>query len=455
MLISAVGKASELGAEYAEIRAQKNRNTILSLKDQQVEAVTVASEVGAAVRVLFNGAWGFSTTSLLEPKGLMASLESALKMAKAAAKSVREPVRLAPVKAIEDRVKVTVRKDPRDVDVSTKLDNLTRLSEDCFNFDKRIKSVFINNADLTADQTLATSDGTFIEQEKMFVWNYCWVTGKSNEVMASARDEIGAHGYELYDEHPPNKIAERVCKKVIQQLEAQPAKSGSHPAVIGVDIVGVLAHEALGHICEADLALSGSALMGKIGEKIGSEKVTIYDSAQIREGFGALQFDDEGVQGTRTTLIEDGVLVGFMHNRETAGKMNVDPTGNSRAQDFRVPPLIRMTNTCFETGDYNFEEMLEDIKFGYFLEDFRGGQANLDGTFTVGVQSAFEIKDGELGEAVRNLGIAGNTLETLKHVDACGKEFGLEMGRCGKGQLMFVSSGGPRIRVKEILVGGN
>jgi len=163
---------------------------------------------------------------------------------------------------------------------------------------------------------------------------------------------------------------------------------------------------------------------------------------------------DEGVPGQKTLLVQDGILVGFMHNRETAGKMNAAPTGNARAQDFRFPPLIRMRNTCFEKGDYTFEELLEDIEFGYFLEAFRGGEANLDGTFTVGVQSAFEIVKGELGQPVRNAGISGNTLETLRQVDACGRDFGLEAGRCGKGQDMFASSGGPSIRVKGMLIGG-
>ncbi len=113
-----------------------------------------------------------------------------------------------------------------------------------------------------------------------------------------------------------------------------------------------------------------------------------------------------------------------------------------------------MRNTCFQQGSHSFEELLEGVKFGYYLEDFRGGQANLDGTFTVGVQSAFEISNGELNQPVRNLGITGNTLETLEQVDACGKDFGLVMGRCGKGQLMFTSDGGPSLRVKTILIGG-
>lgn len=454
VLFSALDKATGLGATYAEIRAQENDNTMLRVRDGQVEAVTLAEERGAAIRVLAKGVWGFSTTNSLTRKGLEKAAVSAIKMASAAGRGVREPVELAPVKAVEDRVRVRVEKDPGKIDVSVKMENLLRIDKNCFSIDDRIKSVTINYADLTTEQTLATTEGTFIEQEKMFVWNYCWVTGRSGGVMASARDEIGAHGYELFDSETPEKIAERVSRRVTQQLEAKTPRGGPHPAVIGTDIVGVLAHEAIGHICEADLTLSGSALMGKLGQRIASEEVTIYDSALIPGGFGTIRYDDEGVPGQKTPLIEEGVLVGLMHDRETAAKMEMEPTGNARAQDFRVPPLIRMRNTCFEMGDYGFEELLEGIEFGYFLEAFRGGQANLDGTFTVGVQSAFEIVEGELGSPVRNVGISGNTLETLEKVVACGRDFGLEMGRCGKGQYMFQSSGGPPLRLESILIGG-
>jgi TldD protein len=447
-------KIEAMGASYAEIRAQENNNTFLTLRDGQIEAVSSSIEKGAAIRVLAKGAWGFSTTNSLAKRDLENASKSALKMAMAAGQTVRESVKLAPVKTVEDRADVKFKVDPQTVDISTKIRNLLTINDSCFGFDKRIKSVTINYADLTTRQSLATTEGTCVEQLKMFVWNYCWVTGKSKGVMASARDEIGAHGYELFDAEPPEQIAERVSRKVVQQLEAKTPRGGSFPAIIGTNIVGVLAHEALGHICEADLTLAGSALLGKLGQKIASEKVTIYDSALIPEGFGAIKYDDEGVPGQKTFLIKDGRLVGLMHNRETAAKMNMEPTGNARAQDFRFPPLIRMRNTCFEKGDYSFEELLEDIKFGYYLEAFRGGQANLDGTFTVGVQSAFEIVKGEIGKPVRNIGISGNTLETLRQVDACGKDFGLEMGRCGKGQYMFESSGGPPLRVKSILIGG-
>ena len=453
-MVPVIDKVRDEGASYAEIRAQENQNTLVKVRDGLVEAATLASESGAGIRVLANGAWGFSTTASLGREDLERSARSALSMARAASRSIKEPIRLAEVEPVEDRAGVELRVNPADVDVSTKIETLLDIDKLCFAFDDRIKSVTVNYADLTTRQTLATTDGTFIEQEKVFVWNYCWLSGQSNGIMASARDEVGMHGYDLYDVESPEKISERVGRRVIQQLEGKTPKSGLFPAIMGTNIVGVFAHEALGHICEADLYLAGSALMGRLGEKIGSDEATIYDTVLIPEGFGTIKYDDEGVRGQRTTLIENGVLVGLMHNRETAAKMGAQPTGNARAQDFRVPPLIRMRNTCFEVGDHTFDELLEGIDFGYYLEAFRGGTANIDGTFTVGVQSAFQIVNGELGEPIRNLGISGNTLETLQHVEARGKDFELGPGRCGKGQMMFVSDGGPPLRVKRIMIGG-
>jgi len=161
------------------------------------------------------------------------------------------------------------------------------------------------------------------------------------------------------------------------------------------------------------------------------------------------------VRTQKTLLIEDGVVKGLMHSRETAEKFGAEPTGNARAEDFRVEPIIRMRNTYMSPRDRSFEELLENVKSGYYFKSFRGGQANLDGTFQVGIQEGFEIVNGEIGEPVRNASISGNTLETLLKVGAVGKDFGLEAGRCGKGQTAFVCDGGPHIRVKEVTVGGS
>ena len=144
-----------------------------------------------------------------------------------------------------------------------------------------------------------------------------------------------------------------------------------------------------------------------------------------------------------------------MHNRETAEKFNAEPTGNARAEDFRVEPIIRMRCTYMAPRDQTFEEFIEDVKSGYYFKSFRGGQANLDGTFQVGIQEGYEIDKGEIGAPVRNASISGNTLETLHKVDAVGKDFVLDPGRCGKGQTAFICDGGPHIRVREVVVGGS
>ena len=154
-------------------------------------------------------------------------------------------------------------------------------------------------------------------------------------------------------------------------------------------------------------------------------------------------------------LIKDGVVTGLMHSRETAQKLKAEPTGNVRAENFRVEPIIRMRNTFMSPRDHSFEELVEGVSSGYYFKSFRGGQANLDGTFQVGTEEAFEIVKGEIGDPVRGASISGNTLETLSKVDAVGKDFELWPGRCGKGQTAFICDGGPHIRVKVVIVGGS
>lgn len=225
--------------------------------------------------------------------------------------------------------------------------------------------------------------------------------------------------------------------------------------ILGPNVMGTLVHEAFGHLAEADLTLSGSIISDKLKKKVASNVVTLYDDGTVKGAFGSFKYDDEGVPAQKTLLVKDGVIVGLMHSRETAHQFDAEPTGNARAEDFRVEPIIRMRNTYIQPRDHSFDELVEGVKFGYYLKSFRGGQANLDGTFQVGIQEAYEVVDGEVGETVRDVSISGNTLETLLKVDAVGKEFELWPGVCGKGQSAFVSDGGAHTRVKEVIVGGS
>jgi len=364
-------------------------------------------------------------------------------------------VKLADVKSVEDTVVAKPKKNPKDVSMEQKIDNALRTDKIILSYDDRIKSCTINYLDVTGTSYFVNSDGTCIEQDKLYVWSRILASARESSVFASAREEIGSTaGYEVFDLETPEKLGNMVAKRTVEQLKAKNPKGGMFPAVIGPNVVGVFIHEAMGHLAEADLTLSGSALCDKLGKQIASDVVTVYDDGTVEGAFGSFKYDDEGVRAQKTALIENGTLTGLMHSRETAHKMNMKPTGNARAEDFRAEPIIRMRNTYLNAGNSSFEELIEGVDFGYYLKSFRGGQANLDGTFQVGIQEAYEIIKGQIGAPVRSASISGNALETLLKVDAVGKDFELWPGRCGKGQTAFICDGGPHIRVGAVTIGG-
>jgi TldD protein len=455
MLTKAVDYGRSLGAEYIEVRAQNLFKTLLTTKDGTVEGAKEGTETGAGVRALANGAWGFVSIGKLENKQLTEAVAEAVRLAKATGLRVKKPVKLADVKAVEDRVVATPRKNPQNVSMEEKIENTLAMDKTVFGFDKRIRSCTISYLDVTGTNIFVNSDGACIEQDKLYVWSRILASARQNSIYASAREEVGStSGYEIFNTENPEKIGTMVAKRVVEQLKAKTPKGGSFPAVIGPNVVGVFIHEAMGHLAEADLTLSGSALFDKLGKQIASDIVTVYDDGTVEGAFGSFKYDDEGVRTQKTPLIEKGTLTGLMHDRETAHKLDMTPTGNARAEDFRSEPIIRMRNTYLAKGDSSFEELIEGIKFGYYLKSFRGGQANLDGTFQVGIQEAYEIVKGKLGDPVRSASISGNTLETLHRVEAVGRNFELWPGRCGKGQTAFICDGGPHIRVGDVIIGG-
>ncbi|KPV64081.1 MAG: protease TldD [Candidatus Bathyarchaeota archaeon BA2] len=454
-LVKAVDYGQKLGADYVEVRTQKLFKTLFTTKDGEVEAAKEGTENGAGIRVLAKGAWGFVTLGTLDPKLLKQAVEEAFKMAKAASFRVKTPVKLAETKAVEDRVVTKSRKDPREIPIKEKINVALAMDKAIFDYDNRVKSCTIDYLDLTGTNYFINSDGTYIEQDKLYVWSRILASAREADVFTSGREEIGSTaGFEVFDVETPEIVGTRIAKRVIDQLKAKAPKGGTFPAVIGTNVVGVFIHEAFGHLAEADLTLSGSILSDKLGKKIASEVVTTYDDGTVDGAFGSFKYDDEGVPTQKSLLVRNGKVVGLMHNRETAFKFNMQPTGNARAEDFRFEPIIRMRNTYLASGDHTFEELIEDIDFGYYLKSFRGGQANLDGTFQVGIQEAYEVVEGQLGSPVRNASISGNTLETLHKVDAVGRDFKLWPGRCGKVQTAFICDGGPHIRVREVIVGG-
>lgn len=448
--------AADQGTSYAEARAQRLTKTSLTLKEERVEAAKQGIESGVAIRVLVNGAWGFASVGSLDTAVLKKAVMDACGMAKLASARLKTPIKLAPAKTVEDKVLSKPKKNPQDIAMEDKIKTALTITKTSLSYNNQIKSCGVDYMDLMGISTFVNSEGTHIEQDKLYVWSRITASAQTNGVFTFSREEVGStSGYELFDEQTPEELGKKVAERAIQQLTAKQPKGGKFPVVLGPNVVGVFVHEAFGHLAEADLALSGGLLASHMGKRIGSNLVTFYDDGTLPGAFGAFKYDDEGIPTQKTLLIKDGVVTGLMHNRDTAQKFNTQPTGNARAEDFRVEPIIRMRCTYMAPRDQTFEDLLEGVKEGYYFKSFRGGQASLDGTFQVGIQEGYEIKNGEIGEAVRNASISGNTLETLHKVDAVGKDFGLDPGRCGKGQTAFICDGGPHIRLSEVVVGGS
>lgn len=446
----------KFSAEYAEVRAQELRKTSITLKEGRVEAAKHGIENGAALRVLVQGAWGFASVGSFQTDVLVEAISDACKMARGAVSRLKKPIKLTQTKPVNAKASSNPRKDPSKIAVEDKIILASTVNETALGFDKRVQSCTVNYLDLTGKNHFINSDGAHIEEDKLYLWLGVGVTAKEKGVFTNSREAVGSTlGYEVFDVERPQKVGEMAAKRAVSQLEAKSPKGGTFSAILGPNVVGTFVHEAFGHLAEADLTLAGSVISNKLGKKVASDVVTLLDDGTVDGAFGSFKYDDEGVPAQKTLLVKNGVVTGLMHSRETAHQFGADPTGNARAEDFRVEPIVRMRNTYIQPRDHSFEELVEDVKFGYYLKSFRGGQANLDGTFQVGIQEAYEIVDGEVGEPVRDVSISGNTLETLLKVDAVGKEFELWPGVCGKGQAAFVSDGGANTRIKGVLVGGS
>lgn len=304
------------------------------------------------------------------------------------------------------------------------------------------------------DLAFASSEGARITQRIVRCAGRVIAVAKEKRNLTSAYESIGEQsGLEVLEKTPLIEIGKVAAERADRLASAPIAPGGVFPVILENKIVGLLAHEAVGHCAEADLVHGGSFLAGKVGKKVASDIVTLVDDGRYVGGLGTMKYDDEGVPTEKTVIIEEGVVKGFLHSRETAREFKVHATGNARAWDFEFDPIIRMRNTYVETGDHSIEELAEGMKEGYFLKGGLGGQADFTGEFMFGTQEAIKIKNGRLRESLRGVTISGTAFEVLKNVDAIGKDFIMRAGMCGKEQINYVGMGGPSLRTK-LLLGG-
>lgn len=248
-------------------------------------------------------------------------------------------------------------------------------------------------------------------------------------------------------------------RQAILNLESVPAPAGEMDVVLGPGWPGVLLHEAIGHGLEGDFNRKGtSAFAGLMGEQVAAKGVTVVDDGTMKNRRGSLSIDDEGTATKCTTLIEDGVLVGYMQDRMNARLMGGESTGNGRRQSYAHQPMPRMTNTYMLSGDQEPEEILSGVKDGLYAVNFGGGQVDItNGKFVFSCTEAYLVKNGKVGAPVKGATLIGNGPDALKRISAIGNDLKLDngVGICGKaGQHVPVGVGQPTLRLDGITVGG-
>lgn len=250
---------------------------------------------------------------------------------------------------------------------------------------------------------------------------------------------------------------DRCHKKLMDKCSGVYAEAGLKTVIIGGSLGGMLAHEAVGHTVEADLVIGGSVAGKNLGREVASPLVSLTDFANTAFGKQVplpVFADDEGTPAVDAPIIKDGILVGYMHNRETAQRFGVAPCGNARAFAYNDEPLIRMRNTAIHPGKDKIEDMIASVDDGYYLIDTGNGQADNTGEFMFGITMGYEIKHGKLGRAILDTTISGVAFEMLKTVDMVSDKISWEdCGYCGKKQPMPVGLGGPELRCK-VMMGG-
>lgn len=442
--------------EFCDIRICENKGASIKIQDGVARELCSAHDYGAAVRVLKNGLWGFASTNNVDKSHLENTLKDAISLTQTKCKKKKfELPELLPNIGVGLSTFVL---SPDMVSESEKLKVLSVIEKAGRTYSKKITNTILVYTDNVTKEFLLNSIGSYTEQNLVRASVSLSVTASDGKKKQSMRKRIGSlGGFEIIQNIDIEQFSKETAKKAVSLLKAKEAPSGAMTVITDPDISGLFAHEACGHNTEGDLVAHNlSILNGMKGKMIASEKVTLIDDATIPNRYGTYFYDSEGIPAQKRVLIDKGYFVGCMHNIESAALLGEKPNGSGRAYLHQNIPIVRMSNTYFAPGNATLEDLISDVKFGVLAKGFNWGYVMVEkGQFTCNVQEAWAIRNGKIAEPYGNLSIGGLTLETLKNVEDCTKEFNVDApGMCGKGQPMWVGAGGPYMKIRNMIVGG-
>ena len=336
--------------------------------------------------------------------------------------------------------------------------------------DSRVSQVIVSLSGVHEKILVAASDGTYGTDIRPLVRLNCSVLVEENGKRERASAGGGARtDYSYFFELENNgsgqgkarylTYAEEAVRQALVNLVAVDAPAGTFPVVLGAGWPGVLLHEAVGHGLEGDFNRKGSsAFSGKIGQQVASTLCTIVDDGTMENRRGSVSIDDEGTPGQYNTLIENGILKGYMQDKHNAELMGVKPTGNGRRESYAHLPMPRMTNTYMLAGESSPEDIIKSVKKGIYAPNFAGGQVDItSGKFVFTSSEAYLIENGEITTPIKGATLIGSGPEAMKKVSMVGNDLKLDagVGVCGKdGQSVPVGVGQPTLKIDEMTIGG-
>ena len=438
-------------ADYIEARLEESQRSHITYRGRELESAGQSTAVGGNIRALVKGGWGF--VSFNDLSDLPGRIELAVKQASLVGK---EESQLAPVEPVVDTV-ANGKDGPLTIPLAEKKKLLDEYNQIIWRTLKLQTSV-IAYGDSHKKTIFLNSAGSYIEQPRTDITLRISALAADDNQVQQAGLSLGSRG-DFSAIQGLHQQVEETARHAVELLSAPQVKGGEYTVVLDPVLAGVFVHEAFGHLSEADHVYENERLreIMVLGKKFGGRELNIVDSAAVPGLRGSYKYDDEGVAATKTYLIKEGELVGRLHSRETAAKMNEKPTGNARAINYRFPPIVRMTNTYIEPGLTSFNNIIADIKEGVYAKNWFGGTTSME-MFTFSAGEAYMIRNGKVAEALRPVVLTGNVFITLNNIDAIGSDLDMNQGGgCGKGGQMPlpVSNGSPHIRILKCLVGGS
>lgn len=442
------------GGDFADVFCESVQPTCIVCENGKIEKIISGVDVGVGIRVIYNHKTAYAYTNQITNEGLFELADALSCVCKG--KTFDDDVTFFNKNPAKNN---GLHKLTQEVSIDEKVSLVKRANDVARSWDDRIKQVKVVYRDSVREVAIANTMGDLIIDHHTGIVFSVQVVAAQNDVIQTGYEPVGGGfiGLELFEEHPPEKIAEIASIRAIKMLQAKRAPGGSMPVVLSSEAGGTMIHEAIGHGLEADFVETGlSVYTGRIGEEVASPLVSVVDDATLVNKRGSYSFDDEGVRAQRTVLVEQGVLKGYLYDRLTAMKGKTESTGNGRRESYRSRPIPRMSNTFILPGKASPEEIVRSTQTGLFVKRMGGGQVNtVNGDFVFEISEGYLIENGEIGEAVRGATLTGNGPALLKTIDMVGNDLGFGIGTCGKdGQGVPVSDAQPTLRIPEIVVGG-